>query len=124
MGIEVFTSVIIFGIGIGLGILVQRYILSRGTHVALLEKEITQLKGEQLQLKDSIEQHFAQTSDLASNLTNSYRELYNHMAKGASEFTEQPLMDLQRMLLQDAEAKPVNAPKDYADQATDEPVSS
>ena len=84
MSAQIISSIFIFAVGIGIGILLQRYILSRGTHVALLEKELDSLKGEQLQMKDSLQQHFLQTADLTHDLTNSYKALYEHLAGGAS----------------------------------------
>ena len=74
-----------------------------------LEKEILQLKGEQLQLKDSVQNHFHQTADLTHNLTQSYKELYEHLANGASQFSAQPLSDLKEVL----EQAQADTPKDY-----------
>ena len=116
MSAQIISSIFIFAVGIGIGILVQRYVLSRGTHVAILEKELDSLKGEQLQMKDSLQQHFLQTADLTQDLTNSYKALYEHLAGGASEFTEKPLADLKHVLDQTTEESlPYEAPKDYAD---------
>jgi uncharacterized membrane-anchored protein YhcB (DUF1043 family) len=104
MTLSLVTSILIFSVGVGLGILLQRYLLSRGTHVALLEKEVDQLKGEQLHLKDSLQQHFHQTADLANELTSSYKALYEHLAGGAEKFTEKPLADLKQVLEQSQNA--------------------
>ena len=102
MTLTLITSILIFAVGMGLGILLQRYVLSRGTHVALLEKEMDQLKGEQLHLKDSLQHHFHQTADLANELTSSYKALYDHLAGGAQQFTEKPLADLKQVLENDS----------------------
>lgn len=98
MTLPVLTSVLSFAIGIGIGILLQRYVLSRGTHVAQLEKELDQVKGELLQQKEALQQHFQKSADLTQNLTQSYKELYEHLAKGSHIFTEQPLADLRKAL--------------------------
>jgi uncharacterized membrane-anchored protein YhcB (DUF1043 family) len=98
MNAQLISSLFIFAVGLGFGILLQRYVLSRGTHVSSLEREVDKLKGQQLQLKDSIQQHFHQTADLTKNLTNNYKALYEHLAKGADHFTEQPLADLKNLL--------------------------
>jgi len=120
MSAQIISSLLILAVGIGIGILVQRYVLSRGTHVALLEKELDSLKGEQLQMRDSLQQHFHQTVDLTQDLTNSYKALYEHLAGGASEFTEKPLADLKHALEKASDDAlsydmPDGAPKDYAD---------
>lgn len=115
MSAQIISSLLIFAVGVGIGILVQRYVLSRGTHVALLEKELDTLKGEQLQMKDSLQQHFLQTSDLTQDLTKSYKALYDHLAGGASHFTEKPLADLKHALEKAADdSLAYEAPKDYA----------
>ncbi|WP_283787961.1 YhcB family protein [Bermanella sp. WJH001] len=115
MSAQLISSIFIFAVGIGIGILVQRYVLSRGTHVAILERELDKLKGEQLSMKDALQQHYSQTSDLAQNLTKSYQDLYEHIAKGASQFTEKPLADLKDALEQADSTLKVEAPKDYAE---------
>jgi uncharacterized membrane-anchored protein YhcB (DUF1043 family) len=133
MSAQIISSLLILAVGVGLGVLLQRYVLSRGTNIANLEKELDILKGQQLQAKDSLQQHFLQTAGLTQDLTNSYKALYEHLASGASEFTEKPLADLKHALEQasgdalpyentenyqtDDEyktAKESQAPKDYA----------
>lgn len=117
MTLTLITSILIFAVGVGLGILLQRYVLSRGTHVALLEKEVDKLKGDQLHLKDSLQQHFNHTADLANNLTSSYKALYDHLAGGAEQFTEKPLADLKHILehtQQSIESSP-SQPNDYGE---------
>ena len=74
MSAQLISSIFIFAVGIGIGILVQRYVLSRGTHVAILERELDKLKGEQLTMKDDLQQHYYQTSDLAPHLPKIYND--------------------------------------------------
>ncbi len=106
---QLISSLFIFAVGLGFGILLQRYVLSRGTHVSKLEREVDKLKGEQLHLKDAIQQHFHHTADLTANLTNNYKALYEHLAKGADHFTEQPLADLKNLLESTRGDKPLDA---------------
>ena len=117
MSAQLISSIFIFAVGLGVGILMQRYVLSRGTNVASLERELDTLKGEQLSMKDALQQHYSQTSDLTQNLTKSYQDLYEHIAKGASQFTEKPLADLKDALEQADSSFKVEAPKDYAEKA-------
>ena len=105
------SSILIFLVGAGFGVLLRRFVFGRKTQVGKLEKEIMQLKGEQLQLKDSVQNHFHQTADLTQNLTQSYKDLYEHLAKGASQFSAQPLSDLKQALEQAKE----DSPKDYVE---------
>ena len=119
MSAQIISSLFIFAVGIGLGVLLQRYVLSRGTNVAQLEKELDSLKGEQLQMKDHLQQHFLQTADLTKNMTSSYKALYDHLAGGASQFTEKPLADLKHALEQSEDGYKVEPPKDYAAPSTE-----
>ncbi|NVK38602.1 MAG: DUF1043 family protein [Gammaproteobacteria bacterium] len=115
MSAQLISSLFVFAVGIGIGILIQRYVLSRGTHVALLERELDKVKGEQLSMKDALQQHYLQTADLTENLTKSYQDLYEHIAKGAAQFTEKPLADLKDVIEQESDPFKVEAPKDYAE---------
>ncbi len=115
MNAQLISSLFIFAVGLGIGILLQRYVLSRGTHVALLERDLDKLKGEQLHLKDSIQQHFHQTADLTHSLTNNYKALYEHLAQGSEQFTEQPLADLKNMLAASQSDSSIDAPKEPVD---------
>ena len=121
MTAQLISSFFILAVGVGLGILLQRYVLSRGTQVATLERELDKLKGEQLHLQDSIQHHFHQTADLTQNLTNNYKALYDHLAQGSSQFTEQPLADLKQVLEQELEAAKVPAPEEEKEVAEEEP---
>ncbi len=121
MTAQLISSFFIFAVGIGLGILLQRYVLSRGTQVATLERQIDKLKGEQLHLKDSIQHHFHQTADLTQNLTNNYKALYEHLAQGSDQFTEQPLADLKQVLEQSKVQAKVEAPEAVAETSEEEP---
>jgi len=121
MTAQLISSFFIFAVGIGLGILLQRYVLSRGTQVATLERQIDKLKGEQLHLKDSIQHHFHQTADLTQNLTNNYKALYEHLAQGSSQFTEQPLADLKQVLEQTKAQAKVEAPETVTETSEEEP---
>ncbi|MFT6153444.1 MAG: uncharacterized membrane-anchored protein YhcB (DUF1043 family) [Crocinitomicaceae bacterium] len=114
MSAQIISSLLILAVGVGLGVLLQRYVLSRGTDIANLEKELDILKGQQLQAKDSLQQHFLQTAGLTQDLTNSYKALYEHLASGASEFTEKPLADLKHALEQaNSDGLPYENSEDY-----------
>ncbi len=124
MNAQLISSLLIFAVGVGLGVLLQRYVLSRGTHVALLERDLDKLKGEQLHLQDSIQQHFHHTADLTQSLTNNYKALYEHLAQGSEQFTEQPLADLKNILAQTKGPEKVEAPKNPAQPLETEPEHS
>jgi uncharacterized membrane-anchored protein YhcB (DUF1043 family) len=98
MTAQLISSFFIFAVGVGLGVLLQRYVLSRGTQVATLERQVDKLKGDNLHLQDAIQQHFHQTADLTQSLTTNYKALYEHLAQGSNQFAKQPLADLKQVL--------------------------
>ncbi|MCP5326051.1 MAG: DUF1043 family protein [Oceanospirillaceae bacterium] len=101
MTLQLLTTLFVFIIGIGLGITLQRYVLSSSPRTAALENELTGLKEEHSRMKMDVEHHFNQTSVLIHNLTNDYKALYDHLQKGSDSFTEKPLADLKQMLEQE-----------------------
>jgi len=108
----IISSVLTFLVGVGIGMLVQRYVVNRGSKVTQLKNEIERLQGEQLHIKDSLEQHFRKTADLTNSLTDNYKALYQHLATGANEFTQQPLAEFSQLLEQTD--KPAEEYIDYA----------
>ncbi|MEY8248686.1 MAG: DUF1043 family protein [Bermanella sp.] len=122
MNAQLISSLFIFAVGLGIGVLLQRYVLSRGTNVALLERELDKLKGQQLHLKDDIQQHFHQTANLTHSLTQNYQALYEHLAKGSEQFTTQPLTDLKSMLAPSQDDTPDHSSSQQSDE-TDPPKS-
>ena len=111
------SSILTFIVGIGVGMLLQRLVFNRGSKVAQLEEELANMQGEHLHLKDSLQQHFRETADLTNNLTNNYKALYEHLAKGANNFTEQPLADFGQLL--DNRKQSSESPIDYAEAGLD-----
>lgn len=110
------SSLLTFLVGIGLGMLLQRYVFNRSSKVSQLEDEVERLQGEQLHLKDSLQQHFKEAADLTHSLTNNYKALYEHLAKGANEFTQKPLADFGQLLEQ---PKAQDTRIDYAEAGLD-----
>lgn len=52
-----------------------------------LEQRLQASREELDRYQQDVAQHFAETSKLVSNLTNSYKEVHDHLAKGAIELT-------------------------------------
>lgn len=57
----------------------------RPSRVQELEKEIRDLKDGQLQYQDSVSDHFSMTAELVQHMTESYKEVYQHLATGAQD---------------------------------------
>lgn len=125
MGIQFVSSLLIFVVGVGIGVLLQRYILGRRNTVTKMEAELTQMRNEKLQTQDSLQQHFDQTAQLANSMTDSYKALYDHLAKGSDQFTSAPLEDLRDALSESkhsltSEPNKNSLEEELTDQALDE----
>lgn len=119
----IFTALVALFIGAivayGLATLVSR----RGGRAGDLEQRLNEAENRFTDYQDQVNDHFQQTADLVNNLTNSYREVHEHLAKGAqnlatADFTEQflttsaaPKLESDDILPEDATVEP---PKDWA----------
>lgn len=84
MPIMIAVGLALFFLGLALGSL-----LGRRTSPAAQRQRETELKLEQLQqekraYEDEVVEHFTDTAALLNNLTERYRDVHNHLAKGAS----------------------------------------
>ncbi len=84
--------------GIAIGALIAYRFLPSATGNRRLTSEIEDLKATHARYRRDVEDHFAKTGELFENLTNSYRDVYEHLASGAvslgRESTEHPKLDL------------------------------
>lgn len=88
-----------------------------------LEKHIQKLQHQQQDYQDQVNQHFNKTAELLNQMTESYRDVHNHLAKSASELTSHGISPLQalpedRPVLQGEPLRtPAQQPLDYAPRA-------
>ncbi len=84
-----------------------------------LEKHIQKLQRQQQDYQDQVNQHFNQTADLLNQMTESYRDVHNHLAKSAAALTSHGISPLQalpedRPVLQgEPHRTPAQQPLDY-----------
>lgn len=92
-----------FGIAVGLGI----SFLVRGNRqrVQELEGELTDLQRQFNHYREQVSDHFLTTSELVQKMTDSYRDVYEHLASGSQalcqnpvntpslDFTQQPVLE-------------------------------
>ena len=52
---------------------------------ALLQQQIEELQKQQQNYRSEVSDHFAETAQLFNQLTNSYRNVHNHLAEGAQK---------------------------------------
>lgn len=72
-------------LGIIVGVLIASYMSSGPTRVKELESQIRNLKERHGEYKDSVSDHFGMTAELIQHMTESYREVYQHLAAGAQD---------------------------------------
>src|SRR5690606_26071980 len=77
------TGIICFAIGMCVGAILFRQLMSDTVRVKQLEEKLAALQSEHEEYKQSVHNHFTTTARLFHNLTDSYRDVYNHLASGA-----------------------------------------
>lgn len=118
----IMVSVILFCLGGLVGAVISRSLLPPNGQRDL-EERLRASRQELAQYQQDVAQHFAETSQLVNNLTQSYREVHEHLAQGAMELTNAEIS--QKMLnagegytsdnREDALAEmPFEPPKDWA----------
>ena len=71
-------------VGLGLGALIGRRFSVDGRKQRELEHSVDKLLRQQKDYQHEVVAHFTDTSRLLNNLAESYRDVHNHLAKGAS----------------------------------------
>lgn len=77
------TAVVVFLAGIATGIAYSRRFTAESQHQRDLEKHLERLQEQQKGYQHEVAEHFTDTAKLLSNLTESYRNVHNHLAGGA-----------------------------------------
>jgi uncharacterized membrane-anchored protein YhcB (DUF1043 family) len=71
-------------VGLGLGLLVGRRSSPAGRKHREVERKLDQVLQDKKAYEDEVVAHFSDTARLLNNLTESYREVHNHLATGAA----------------------------------------
>lgn len=72
-------------IGVVVGVVVASRLSSSPSRVRELESQIRGLKENHREYRDSVSDHFSMTAELVQHMTESYREVYQHLASGAQD---------------------------------------
>lgn len=72
-------------LGMVLGYLVGRRTSTAGQKYREVERKLDQVLQEKKLYEDEVMEHFGETARLVNTLTDSYREVHKHLAKGAGE---------------------------------------
>ena len=72
-------------VGVVIGVVCSSRLNSSASRVQELENQISDLKDNHASYKDNVSDHFNMTADLVQHMTESYREVYQHLASGAQD---------------------------------------
>ena len=106
--------------GLALGYFLNRHLHPTPRRNRELEQQLHALQEQQKNYRYDVNAHFNKTADLLSHLANSYREVHNHLARGAVDLCDPGAVRLLKMLpeqtpvLDEHQQSAVEPPRDYA----------
>ncbi|UZE95191.1 YhcB family protein [Alkalimarinus alittae] len=77
--------IIAFLSGAILGVLIYRLVKGDGGRSKRVEQQMDDLQQKHTRYQAQVSDHFVQTAQLFNRLNDDYREIHNHLAKGATE---------------------------------------
>jgi len=125
--IVVASAVISLLVGLGLGLLLGRRSSAEDKKYREVERKLDQVIQDKRAYEDEVVDHFGKTAKLLNSLTDSYRDVHNHLATGAAALCQgQGPISLERLERagDDAEIPPhlasIQPPLDYAPKSSPE----
>lgn len=117
-----FTGIVALIIGLGLGMLISRRLTPDSRKQRELERSLDRLLQQQKDYQHNVAEHFTDTAKLLSTLAESYRDVHNHLATGASTLCDDEAGNILRRIPDDSLAESgaapdleaVEPPRDYA----------
>jgi len=79
------VAVACLAVGVVIGVVFASRLGSSPSRVQELENQIRDLKETHDGYRDNVSDHFSMTADLVQHMTESYREVYQHLASGAQD---------------------------------------
>ena len=117
------TAIACLAVGVIIGVVFSSRLNSSASRVQELENQIRDIKDNHLTYRDNVSDHFSMTADLVQHMTESYREVYQHLASGAQDLCSNEvaskLLPAGSDAVFDSNEEPeaasgLNPPKDYA----------
>jgi uncharacterized membrane-anchored protein YhcB (DUF1043 family) len=84
LNILIAAAVVSLIVGLGLGLLFGRRSSTSSQKYREVERKLDQVLQDKKAYEDDVVEHFTDTAKLLNNLTESYRDVHNHLARGAS----------------------------------------
>lgn len=72
-------------VGLGIGLALGRRMSTAGQKLRDTERKLDQVLQDQKAYEDEVVEHFTDSAKLLNNLTERYRDVHNHLAKGAND---------------------------------------
>jgi len=121
------SAVVALLLGLGLGLLLGRRSSAEGRKYREVERKLDQVMQDKRAYEDEVVEHFSRTAKLLNSLTESYREVHNHLASGAGQLCqEQGPVSLERLERAGDDAEipahlaAIKPPLDYAPKSSPE----
>lgn len=115
-------GVLCLAIGAAAGYFLAGRVNASPTRISELEQQLQDLQRSHARYKEEVSEHFSTTADLVQQMTDSYRDVYQHLASGAQDLCSGEVAN--RLLPASSEGLPgaalsvdeanVQAPRDYA----------
>ncbi len=117
------AAITCLAVGVVVGVLFASKLNIGSSRVQELESQVRTLKENHNEYRDSVSDHFSMTAELVQHMTESYKEVYQHLASGAQDLCSTEVAGKLLPTETDAvfetndtpeEANGLIAPKDYA----------
>lgn len=114
------TGIVCLAIGVAAGLLIARRLDSSSPgKVEELEARVAELQRFHDDYREHVSDHFNMTADLVQQMTDSYRDVYQHLARGAQdlcndEIASKLLPAAEQMQFGAEDDNALEQPKDYA----------
>lgn len=114
------TGIVCLAIGVAAGLLVARRLDSSSPgKVEELEARILELQRSHDDYREHVSDHFSMTADLVQQMTESYRDVYQHLARGAQDLCNEEIASkllpaAEQMHFSGDDDNAFEPPKDYA----------
>ncbi|MBL4582273.1 MAG: DUF1043 family protein [Gammaproteobacteria bacterium] len=79
------TAIACLIVGVVIGVVFSSRLNSSASRVQDLENQIRDIQDNHVTYRDNVSDHFSMTADLVQHMTESYREVYQHLASGAQD---------------------------------------
>lgn len=112
-------------VGAAVGYFLHRYLRPGAAPQQTTQTQLHNLQEEYRQYRQAVTHHFGKTADLVGQLAHAYRDVHNHLARGAQDLCDDPAAVALKTLPEDAlivapqkqQGTLIEPPRDYAPRA-------